>query len=330
MPTSGRFQITAPQDAFLTLADTDQFFVTELANFDGVNALDFASAESQPDRAIRVFVDHREVWVFGPKTIEVFYNAGGADFPFSRANEAAIERGLVGKFTPAKMDNTVFWLGEDLEVKRADGYVPVRISTHALERCIADLTPEQREQLRGFIYREEGHKFYCLWFPNGTAWLYDAATGMWHERGTNQHAWMANTAEHAYGTNWAAGNSGGLFIVDRDYFYDDDQPNIRQMVSGPVHDGQNRFSTLMLSIDIRAGFSELESEPQMRLFVSKDRGHTWYEKGKRGLGVRGQFEKLLRWWGFGLAREIMYRIEVREPVSLSVYGAHTSHLGGEA
>lgn len=310
----------------VTLEDTDQWFVTNLVDFNNVNALDFVSAESQPDRALRVLVDHREVWIFGPKTIEVFYNSGGADFPFQRANEAALERGLVGKMTPAKMDNSVYWLGDDLEVKRADGYVPKRVSTHAVERCIADLTCAQRELIRGFVYREEGHKFYCLRMPNGAAWLYDAATDMWHERGAKGGPWLATATEHAHGVNWAIGGTK-LFVIDRDYYLDDDQPIRREMISPPIHFGDKRFSPTYFAADVNAGQG---TEISLELQVSKDRGNTWFSKGSRSLGGPGEFSKVVRWRGFAQSREMFLKLTTTSPGALSLYGAHVAYSVGHS
>ncbi|HXJ74421.1 MAG TPA: hypothetical protein VNM37_16340, partial [Candidatus Dormibacteraeota bacterium] len=63
---------------------TGRFYITGLLDFSTVDALDFASAESSPDDILRVFVDHREIWLFGSDSIEVWVNTGAADFPFER------------------------------------------------------------------------------------------------------------------------------------------------------------------------------------------------------------------------------------------------------
>lgn len=317
----------------VTLETSDQFFATRLEDFNTINALEFASAESAPDRAVRVLVDHREVWVFGSKTIEVWYNAGTSPFPLARASEATMERGLVGRHTPAKLDNTVFWVGDDLQVHRAEGYVPKRISNHALERIIADLTPDQREQMRGFTWAEEGHKFYALWMPNGTTWVFDVSTSMWHERGTfgtsKSGPWRAWMAEYAHGRNFAGGHDGWLYEIDRDWFYDGETPIQKVLVSPPIHFGDARFVAQYFSADIRAGWpSDMEIEPQLHLSLSRDRGHTWRRRGGKGMGKSGDFNRKVRWWGMGMQRELHAMLECRDPVALSVYGAHVRYKTG--
>ena len=313
----------------VTVEGSDQFFTTRLEDFNVINALEFASAESAPDRAIRVLVDHREVWVFGAKTIEIWYNAGTSPFPLQRASEATMERGLVGRHTPAKLDSTVFWVGDDLQVHRASGYVPERISNHAIERCIADLTPAERENMRGFTWAEEGHKFYALWMPNGTTWVFDITTGMWHERGTGDGVWTAWIASSAYGVEWAGSFDGNLYKIERDCYFDDKQPVFKSMTSPPVHFGDARFVTQYFNADVQAGWPDQEEyEPNLVLSLSRDRGNTWRTRGGKSMGRSGQFNKKMRWWGLGFSRELYARLECRDPVALSVYGAHVRYKIG--
>ena len=79
-----------------------------------------------------------------------------------------------------------------------------------------------------------------------------------------------------------------------------------------------------LSADIAAGWANLDREPHIGLELSKDRGHTYYRKSLRSMGARGDFNALLRWWGIGQARELYAKLIVKEPVALSVYGAHVA------
>jgi hypothetical protein len=66
-------------------------------------------------------------------------------------------------------------------VYRSQGYSGVRISTHAVEFAIQGY--EVISDAIGYTYQQEGHPFYVLVFPTANAtWVYDAATGAWHER----------------------------------------------------------------------------------------------------------------------------------------------------
>jgi hypothetical protein len=134
---------------------------------------------------VGLIVDHREVWVFGTDSTEVWYNAGAADFPLARIQGAFNEIGCVAPYSIAKVDNGVFWLGADARgqgiVYRANGYVGQRVSTHAVEWQIQQYS--NMSDAVAYTYQQDGHAFYVLNFPSGnTTWVLDVATGVWHER----------------------------------------------------------------------------------------------------------------------------------------------------
>jgi hypothetical protein len=190
-------QITDPDFAgAVTVAYLDGYFVfnqpnsqiiwvSQLLDGTSVDPLDFASAEGSPDGVVGLIADHRELWVFGTDSVEVWYDSGAADFPLQRIQGAFNEIGCVSAFTIAKMDNGLFWLGTDARgqgiVYRANGYTGVRISTHAVEYAIAQYG--NISDAIAYTYQQEGHAFYVLTFPSGNAtWVYDVATQAWHER----------------------------------------------------------------------------------------------------------------------------------------------------
>jgi hypothetical protein len=165
--------------------NSQKIWVTALLDGYDINGLDFASAEGSPDGLVAVSVDHREAWLFGTDSIEVWYDAGLADFPLTRIQGAFNELGLAAAFSVAKLDNTLFWLGRDDRgqgmVYRANGYRGERVSTHAVEWQIQQY-PDISDAI-AYSYQQDGHSFYVLTFPSGNAtWVYDVATRAWHER----------------------------------------------------------------------------------------------------------------------------------------------------
>jgi hypothetical protein len=190
-------QVTDPDfPGAVTVGYIDGYFVFNQPNsqkiwvsslYDGtqIDALDFASSEGSPDGTVGIIVDHREVWVFGTDSTEVWYNAGNADFPLARIQGAFNEIGCVAPYSIAKLDNGIFWLGTDARgqgiVYRANGYIGNRISTHAIEWQIQQYS--NMSDAVAYTYQQDGHAFYVLNFPSGgTTWVYDVATGVWHER----------------------------------------------------------------------------------------------------------------------------------------------------
>jgi len=43
-----------------------------------IDPLYFAAAEGSPDNLVTLIVDHREIWLFGTNSVEVWYDAGTA------------------------------------------------------------------------------------------------------------------------------------------------------------------------------------------------------------------------------------------------------------
>jgi len=138
------------------------------------------------DNVLALLVDHREVWLFGLNRSVVYYDSGAAPFPFDVVPGGMIEQGIGAQNSPVRLDNSVFWLGGDergnMIAWRANGYTPQRVSNHAVEfawqgyKVVSDAV--------GYSYQDQGHSFWVLYFPTADkTWVYDVATGMWHERG---------------------------------------------------------------------------------------------------------------------------------------------------
>lgn len=165
--------------------DSQRIWVTQILDGTQIDPLDFASAEGSPDGVVGLIVDHRECWVFGTDSTEVWYNAGGPDFPLAPIQGAFNEIGCVAPASIAKMDNTVFWLGADARgqgiIYRAIGYNAQRISTHAIEWRIQNY--KNMSDAVAYTYQQDGHSFYVISFPTANeTWAFDAATNAWHQR----------------------------------------------------------------------------------------------------------------------------------------------------
>ena len=269
-------QITDPDFAgAVTVAYLDGYFVfnqpnsqiiwvSQLLDGTSVDPLDFASAEGSPDGVVGLIADHRELWVFGTDSVEVWYNSGAADFPLQRIQGAFNEIGCVSAYTIAKMDNGLFWLGTDARgqgiVYRANGYTGVRISTHAIEYAIAQYG--NISDAIAYTYQQEGHAFYVLTFPSGNAtWVYDVATQAWHERaGLNNGEFMRHRSncQCNFGGNIIVGDfqNGNIYTFDLDVSADngDIQKWLRSWRALPT--GQNnlkRTAQHSLQLDCETG-----------------------------------------------------------------------------
>ena len=208
-----------------------KFWITSLLEGTQVDPLDFASAEGSPDGLVALIVDHREAWLFGTNSAEVWYDAGTADFPLQRIQGAFNEVGCAAAYSVAKLDNSVFWLGSDARgrgiVYRANGYKAQRVSTHAVEWQIQQYG--NLSDAIGYTYQQDGHAFYVLVFPSAnTTWVYDAATQAWHERAgweNGEFTRHRGNCQMNYNDEIVIGDfeNGNIYAFDLDVYADNGQ-----------------------------------------------------------------------------------------------------------
>ena len=269
--------------------NSQRVWVTSLLDGTAVDPLDFASAEGNPDDIVSLVVDHREVWLFGNNTIEVWYNAGLADFPLARIEGAFMETGCLAPYSVAKLDNSVFWLGSDARgngiVYRNKGYNAQRISTHAIEWQIQQYGV--LSDAIGYSYQQDGHSFYVLTFPTAQAtWVYDVATGLWHER-----AYWDGVQFRRHRSNCQANFAGKVLVGDWENYslyeldpqaYDDNgeaQRWLRSWRALPA--GQNNLKrtahhTLQLDAETGVGVGTVENYfilSENNLFLTDELGN---------------------------------------------------------
>lgn len=317
-----------------TKPDSGQWGLSALYDATSYDASDFATAESSPDNLMRVLVDHREIWLFGPDSIEPWTNTGASPFPFERVNGAIIEKGLGATLSPAKQDNSVFWLGADRVVYRAAGYTPVRISSHAIEEVLRSGTVSDAY---GMAYEQAGHAFYVLTLPTlGRTLVYDAASSAemgqpaWHERksgtDTTDAVWAPQCIFSAFGKILVGLASGKIAELDLDTYTDLDSAPIRSSITSlPIYPEGDRgiMDGIELECELGVGLTSGQgSEPVVMMRYSDDGGRTWSNERSASLGPIGSRRDRAMWERCGIFRQRTVEFAVSDPVKRSMYGAN--------
>lgn len=327
--------------------DSQIYYLSSL--YDGLTGdpLDFASAEGSPDNLVAVITSHQQVWLMGTNTVQIVYNSGGADFPYSSVQGSLIQYGCIAPFSLVQTANTVFWLGRDGEgngmVWMANGLQPQRISTHAIEerlQGIADL-----DKCVSYTYQENGYYFYCLNVPSlQTTFCYEVKTNQWHERAEfvngqyersrpNTHMFVWNS--HLVGDY----ESGIIYKQSLDY-YDFDTRLIRRMRTSPHYfegDMLNYIYYHQFQLDMQVGIGVSGNDflvtggafddgfddgfdidhadglnpdvyPRAMLQWSNDGGYTWSNEYWVSVGRQGEYKTRAVWRRLGRARNRVYRV----------------------
>ena len=318
--------------------DSQFIWVSQLLNGQSVDPLDFASAEGSPDGVVGIIPDHRELWVFGTDSVEVWYNAGSADFPLQRIQGAFNEIGCVSPYTIAKMDNGLFWLGTDARgqgiVYRANGYTGVRISTHAIEYAIAQYS--DISDAIAFTYQQEGHAFYVLTFPTGDAtWVYDVATQAWHERAgwvNGEFTRHRSNCQCNFLGNTIVGDfeNGNIYKLNLNVYADngDIQKWLRSWRALPSNQNnlkRTAHHSLQLNCEAGVGLNDGQgADPQVMLRWSDDGGHTWSNEHWSSMGKIGAYYQRVFWRRLGMTlklRDRVYEVSGTDPVKIAILGA---------
>ena len=300
----------------------------------------FAQRTAGADPWQAMVVTHRDIWLFGKQTSEVWYNAGSSPFPFAAIPGAFLEQGIAAPFSAKRLGNTVMWLGSSEDgtgvVWMANGYSPARISTHAVEFAIQGYVRGGVDisDAVAWTYQEDGHAFYGLNFPAAKAtWVYDAATQLWHERGT----WNVNDVEykawrpqyHVYAFNKhlvGDRNTGTVYAMSIDKFEDAGGGPVRRLRRSPhvsVNNDWMFYNSLQLELQTGLGLTTGQgSDPQVILRWSDDGGETWGHEHWASAGKRGEYGLRTIWRRLGRGYDRVYEVAVTDPIPWRVTGAY--------
>jgi hypothetical protein len=327
--------------------NSQKVWVTSLLDGLSVNPLDFASAEGSPDGLVSLIVDHREAWLFGTNSVEVWYDAGNVAFPLQRIQGAFNEIGCVAPYSVAKLDNSLFWLGADARgrgiVYRANGYTGVRVSTHAVEWQIQQYG--NLSDAIGYTYQQDGHSFYVLIFPTAdTTWVYDAATQVWHERAgwsNGSFTRHRSNCQMAFNSEVIVGDyeNGNIYAFDLDDYSDNGQIQkwLRSWRALPT--GQNNLKrtaqhTIQIDMETGVGLNTGQgSDPEVMLRWSDDGGHTWSNYHTSKVGKIGEYYRRVFFRRLGMTlklRDRVYELSMTDPVKTAILGAELQISGTNA
>lgn len=311
---------------------TRQFYISQ-NNDITFDALDVASKSTYADNLVTLAVMHRDIWLFGDATTEVWYNTGASDFTFGRMPGVFIEHGCAAKHSVAKMDLVLFWLGKDLQgqciIFAGKNYTAEKISTHAIENAISGYS--RVDDAIGFTYMQNGHGFYMLSFPTANVtWCYDVVTQQWHQRAFLQQDGVlgrhrANCHSFNAGRNLVGDwQTGKVYMLDQSA-YTDNGATIEYIRGFPhvIGGDGNRvmFRQFIADMEVGSGLPSDSAEPEIRLRWSDDRGRSWGNWVVASLGKVGEYLTSVQFQRLGYARDRVFELSWSAPIKTALNGA---------
>jgi len=304
------------------------------------SSVSFGSKDGAPDDLVSLIVDHREIYLLGEVSSEVWIDAGTSPFPFQRIPGTSTQHGIAAKKSLARLGNSFAYLSRNIrgqaQIVQMNGYVPTRISTHAVENSLTNQTVSDAV---AWTYQLEGHEVYVISFPSiQLTWCYDVASQMWHKwlytnnLGQYERA-RGNCCAQFQGLVLVGDYSNGkLYKLDKDNYTDDGQ-QVRRLRRAPhlVADFQRQyFDELQIQFQPGVGLSTGQGDnPQAMLKWSDDGGSTWSNEHWVTIGAIGRYANRAIWRRLGWARDRVFEVAISDPVKAVIVSANLKASAGE-
>ena len=305
---------------------------------------DAAQRNDFPDNWRTLIVKQLELWLFGSESTSVYYNDPTSTFPFVPNTNVSIMRGINAPNSLQLLQGSPVWLADDLTVRYAQGYTPVRISTHAVEFSIGQQPSPAAAD--GAVYNLQGHAFYVLTFPpagdsGGVSWVYDLTSGLWHQVGTydagtdNFGIWPAIYATTSAGFQIVGSRTDGkIYFMQPSHATEFDattgitrRRRAPQLVSGDLDRVIYDKFQLFMEVGL-APASGPGSTPTVLLQYSNDGGQTFNAGVTRSVGLHNAFNARVIWRNLGQGRQRVFQITMRDPIPWRLVDAFVDMRAG--
>jgi len=322
---------------------TNQFYTSNQNDYTTYNGTttspspNYSFKAGQGDPIVSILVDHQTVWLMGQKTIEPWYNAQNPPpgIVLSKYAGALIEVGCCGVHTPQKVLNGIIWLGDGhngsgIVWQCSGGFVPNRISTHAVETALESYGYANLQNATAWTYEQEGHAFYCLNVPGApVTWVYDVVTGLWAERSrlANGQEMRHNADCHAYAYgHHVVGDyqASNIYALDLNNNSDNGQPRRWLRRLPHLNQGNKWIIYRAIQLEMQVGIGpdgNTKQPPQVMLRWSDDAGKTWSHYHNCSAGDLGKYNTRAIWRRLGRSRNRVFEFSGSDPVTWALLGA---------
>lgn len=151
---------------FFVMSTAGEIYNSAIEDPTSWGALDFISAEVEPDNAIALAKHQNYVVALKDTTTELFFDAATASgSPLARLSNAALQVGCANGYSVASLDGALFFMSKTKSNERSvhyfpvDEITPIEVGSAAIRRILtnADITT-----VHCFAARLDGHSFYVV------------------------------------------------------------------------------------------------------------------------------------------------------------------------
>lgn len=298
---------------------------------DDYGAQQYFNSESSSDSINAIYAVNGLLYVYGPKSCEVWQRGSSEFEDWIRVSYTAQSSfGLEAPGSIASCGPALYFIASGQQygkcIMAAVGTQFKKISEDWLDE---KLLQESTESAYAYCYSVGEHQFYVLQLNSiGETWAYDALDGGWHQRVSRDSVsgaeiqWRVGGIAYFAEKFFAFTNDGCVCGFHRDYWYEDYSENerlpmIRHRQTAVITDGLKPFTFEELAVECNVGtWDDYTQRPQMLLEVSKDGGNTFGNVRSSSLGRTGDYSHRVRWLGLGLNRLCVIRVTYSHPTDL--------------
>lgn len=299
--------------------DENKVYFSDVNNPLSWTAGDYFSAVGNSDFVTAIHVFNREIYVFGPNSIETWVNDGIN--PFSRVPGGFIETGVIAPYSIVNTENGLFWLNNNRRFVEFNGRTVKTIST-AYDKEIQGYS--NVSDCMGNRIEIAGKPFLVFHFPGEDKTLvYNYEAGDWAEWryyvGPSQtyNRWLGN--DHIFAPNWGlhlvGDRSDSLVHNFSPEFLDDNGAEIRSARrTGHISYGTSKTKRSdEIRFTVKRGTGDLTSRtPQMTIRWRNDNG-PWGPEVFVDLGDIGEMGFIKRIQRTGMYRKRQYEFMCSDP-----------------
>ena len=320
---------------FVFSTQSKRFFISALNDGLSYNALDFGTAEADPDDIRGLHVHKNQLYVFGSQTCEVFRNVGGQGFPFQRITGFVLPKGLAAKFSIIEYSGAFAFVGqgenESARIYMYSGNDFQPISTTAIDLVVQKNTDIQIQDCFVWSYDKKGADFVGWTFANGTFVFESKASQLtgkkiWHERKSSNvnltGGWRVNSLVAAYGL-LICGDSDSGIIGQLDFDGNTEYGNniVRELTLPTISSQSKRVYHGSFEVEIETGLATTSETPEIEMTYSDD-AKAFVSYRTRSLGKIGEYSKKVKWQRLGNSNRFrIYRLRMTDTVRCVIYRA---------
>lgn len=332
---NGNPQFVVFIDSFFICSTDTKKFIKSASN-DGLswNALDFGSAEADPDTIVAPVVNRNKLWMAGSETLESFSNQAavtGADFPFIR-DGLVIPKGVFAPLSLLDIGDTFVFVGggknESPAIWALSGNSVQKLSTIAIDVLLNDLSDTDLSGIVAFNDSTDGAYFVYFRLPKTTI-VYNTVTSRWHEQKsiiinneglTETIAWRVSKIVTAYGLKLCGDTiDGRIGSIEQGTFTEYGELIHRSFTTQPFSDMGNVLTVSALELTMESGVGDFTTlNPKINMSQSFD-NKTFTDELIADIGGIGEYGKRQIWTRLGkIPRFTSFRFSMSDPVKANV------------